>query len=123
MKQLGKYIIEKLHIDKDVDPSKRNPYDANAFIEGDILVAVYQFNSRHVHFFKIKGFTGKATVKLIELEKERVSGDWQNGSCIPIPDKEKGEIIKARINNKGRLKYNDYSIYIWNGKPEDYYTD
>ncbi len=124
MQNIYQYIIEKLHISNGMTTKgSKDPYDARNYEVGDIICAVYQYNSRHVHFFKIKKLTGKATVEMIELSKRRVSGDWQNGSCVPDDNDEIGEILKARINNKGRLKFNDFFCYLWNGQPEDYYTD
>lgn len=125
MKTINNYIIEKLVINKDSSNKneKRDKYNAREYQVGDIICAVYEWNSRHVHFFKIIGFKGKATVEAIELGKKLVSGDWQNGECVPDETKADKNAETYRINNKGRLKIKDYFCYLWDGTPESYYTD
>ena len=124
MENINTYILEKLRINKNIEISdKVDPYDARNYKIGDIICVVYQYSSRHVHFFKITGFKGKTIVQMKELKKKTVSGDWQNGSCVPTEEIIDSEDTIAKINNKGRLKLKDYFCYLWNGEPEDFYTD
>lgn len=105
--------------------------------EGDILVAVFQYSSRHVAFYRVTE-RRNMTIRLEELKNKWVKGDgyYQNGEVVADTDAE-----GTPLNGTYRVKYRDYSGVVteyvkikegpfkgkvatkWDGTPEDVYTD
>lgn len=92
---------------------------------GMILSAPYSYSARIPCFYEVIGVKGKSTIIVRELEQKIVSGDSQNGTCVPIPGKfdKNSKEIKCRINKYGDIRIEDKYTYEWSGKPESFYTD
>ena len=92
---------------------------------GMILSAPYSYSARIPCFYEVVGVKGKSTIIVRELEQKIVSGDSQNGTCVPIPGKyeKKSPEIKCRINKYGDIRIEGRYTYEWSGKPESFYTD
>ena len=92
---------------------------------GMILSAPYSYSARIPCFYEVVGVKGKSTIIVRELEQKIVSGDSQNGTCVPIPGKfdKNSKEISCRMNRQGDIRIEDKYTYEWSGKPESFYTD
>ena len=92
---------------------------------GMILSAPYSYSARIPYFYEVVGVKGKSTIIVRELEQKIVSGDSQNGTCVPIPGKfdKNSKEISCRINKYGDIRIEGRYTYEWSGKPESFYTD
>ena len=92
---------------------------------GMILSAPYSYSARIPCFYEVVGVKGKSTIIVRELEQKIVSGDSQNGTCVPVPGKfdKNSKEINCRINKNGDIRIEDKYTYEWSGKPESFYTD
>ena len=65
MKLLYNYIIEKLELNKNIEPQKvRDSWDAREFVPGDILDGSFVYNSKHPAFYKVISNNGEKCGKL-----------------------------------------------------------
>lgn len=105
--------------------------------EGDILVAVLQYSSRHVEFYRVTE-RRNMTIRLEKLQNKWVKDDGyhQNGEVVADTDVE-----GTPLNGTFRVKYKDKSGIVteyvkikegpfkgklatkWDGSAEDVYTD
>lgn len=102
---------------------------SNKIAIGDIMVYTYSYNARYPHFVQVVRRTAKS-IWYREIAKVWASNDahGQNGTRMPVrnnfvDNSEKRALIK--INRDGtEYCYSDKKyIYLWNGEPEDEYTD
>ena len=97
---------------------------------GDIIVYVYHYNARYPEFARVTKATDKS-VWLEKLGKKWLSHDGygQNGYRVPdfdAPAKSFNRCfrIKKRPNGEEWVKVDTYCYgCLWDGKPEDEYTD
>lgn len=122
MRNINEYIIEKLHLDKDNEFDKVEPFDAAKFNVGDIIVGVYTYNSRHVTFYEVIQVKGK-TITVKELKDKLVKGSMQNGEVAPKLGEYTGKEFSGRINKYGNLKIDGDLCHFWSGDSESVYTD
>ena len=102
--------------------SGKQSLELDGYHIGDIVVSAYSYSSRHVDFYEITNIKGK-TITAKRLLQKVVSGDWQNGTCIPVLGQyDTKPEVKCRVGKRG-LRINDCYTYKWNGKPESFYTD
>ncbi len=124
MKSLVEYINEAATVEPQIK-------------EGDILVAIFQYSSRHVGFYRVTE-RRNMTIRLERLQNKWVSGDGygQNGKVVADTDAE-----GTPLNGTYRVMHRNYSgvdkEYVkikegplagkraikWDGTPEDVYTD
>lgn len=92
---------------------------------GMILSAPYSYSARIPCFYEVIGVKGKSTIIVRELEQKIVSGDSQNGTCVPVPGKfeKNAKELSCRINRQGDIRIEGKYTYKWSGKPESFYTD
>lgn len=97
---------------------------------GTILSGAFQYSARIPYFYRVIKATDK-TVWLEELETYVFTSDscGQNGQKMPdlvspgTPLK-KSFRIKKTTDGREYIKKDSYCfLSVWNGKPEDYYTD
>lgn len=121
MKQIDKFIIEKLHLNKDTKTTEKKVDDPTTWDVDDILVTIGGYNMILVDFYKIIKSTGKS-FKVKELEKKNVSGNGWQGECVPVEDKfeKDAQEITCRINKWGDVKIDDHHARLWDGKPVHY---
>ena len=122
MRNINEYIIEKLHLDKDSEFEKVEPFAADRFNVGDIIVGVYTYNSRHVTFYEVINVKGK-TITVKELKDKVVKGGMQNGEVEPKLGEYTGKEFSGRINKYGNLKIDGDLCHLWSGDPESVYSD
>ena len=92
---------------------------------GTIVVYAYSYNARHPQFCRVIRKTHKS-VQVEYLAKTIVSHDGygQNGTCIPNENEVSHTDPKLhRFTKNGFLKINDRLCWIYEGEPEDFYTD
>ena len=124
-----KKILNEEDSSNDGELSSLSDYkESSPFVQyssGDILSAPSEYSSRHPHFYEVIGFKGAKTIIVKELSKRIISEDkyGQNGSCIPMLGQYINKEFPCRINKYGDLYINDCLASIWNGKPEEFYTD
>lgn len=92
---------------------------------GTILTYAYQWASRHPKFVRVIKRT-PCSVQVEELGRIIVTHDGygQNGTCIADLVSE-GRVINRtyRFDKKGRLNIDKELCYIYDGTPENFYTD
>ena len=96
---------------------------------GDILVYAYHYNARYPQFVRVT----KTTAKSVWLEKlEKVwhthDGYGQNGTRMPdlvSPGRPMKGCFRIKVSKKGFewLKIDNCCAMLWDGNPEDEYTD
>lgn len=99
--------------------------DARTWRVGDILVAAFAYSARFVDFYRITKVSG-ATIWVEHLKEKIVSDDGygQNGTCVPDEDAPAKPVSKGfRIRKDGSCRVDNRYTYVWDGKPEDFYTD
>ena len=102
--------------------SGKDAIELDGYHIGDIAVSDHSYESRHVDFYEITNIKGK-TITVKRLLQKIVSGNLQNGTCMPILGKyDTTPEIKCRVGKRG-LRIDDYYTYKWNGEPEQFYTD
>ena len=121
MKQLDKYIIEKLHLNKDIETAEeRDKSKPENWEVGDIIYSNFSYSMIIIDFYKIVKISGK-TFTFRKLKDKIVSGNGQAGKSVPIPDEfdtKETEEKRARINKFGDVKLDKYTYcYYWNGEP------
>lgn len=122
MKDISKYITEKLHLNKDSEFEKIDSFDATNFTVGDIIVGVYQYTARHVTFYEVIDVKkSKITVK--ELKDKIVKGSMQYGEVMPKLNEYTGKELSGRINKYKNLKIDGDLCHLWSGKSESVYSD
>lgn len=97
---------------------------------GDILVYCYSYNARYPHFCRVIR-TSASFVWLEEVPKKWLDHDGygQNGRVIPnfgAPTKPMKGRYKVKYSNYTKGDYivvNGCYASIWDGTPEDEYTD
>lgn len=97
---------------------------------GDIIVYAHHYSARYPNFARVTKATEK-TVWLEKLGKKWTTHDGygQNGYRVPDFDApttpmKRSFRIKKNLNGEEYFKIDSYCYgYIWDGKPEDEYTD
>ena len=118
MNNLKEYIIEKLHLDKDIELGDSKPGDPSTWSVGDIIVSIFSYSMVIVDFYEITKRTNKSFV-LKKLKEKIVKGDGQRGESVPLPgeyDTNEPE-VKARINKFGDVKIDRAYCHLWDGNP------
>jgi len=113
---LNEYLDTK-NLKMDPKNIEVNPEDPNTWQIGDILAGSYGYSMVLPRFFKVIKKSAKQFT-CIRLKGKIVSGhrngQWQEiATDEPYDEKE----YKGRINKWGRLKIDDISVQLWNGKP------
>ena len=93
---------------------------------GKLITWAFHYGSRHPYFGRITRVTN-STVWIEELPSIVVSCDGygQNGTCIadtnaPATPHKKGYRYKKR---NGNLYIDNMPVYLYDGTPEDFFTD
>jgi len=114
-----------MKINKDTNIEKVND---NIFRIGSIVVWAYHYSARIVTFGRVTRMTG-STIWVNKIEKHRVSGDFMQGEVMPnledpgTPMK-KSFRIKKRADGTEFFKESNYCFgQLWDGKPEDEWSD
>ena len=124
MKDITKFIIEKLKLSKDTKSNSTGfePSDPDGFEVGDILVSRWSYSSSFVNFWKIIKKIGKATFECAEVPEKITSGNSMQGKSQPDVEKyneKSAKREKFRVKKDGKLRENGggYSAMIkWDGE-------
>lgn len=122
MKEIRKFLIEKLVINKDTIEKKPKRNDPLQWKVGDIVVATYHYSMTLVDFYEIIKATGKSFT-FRKLKDKVVSGNSMQGTCVALPgeyDDREEKDVTARINKYGSVKIRDYYCSWWDGTPEHF---
>lgn len=120
MKDILKFINEKLRLDKNLKNTPKDPNDPDTWLVGDILAGTAGYSMQLPRFYVITKRTAKTfTVK--RIAGTIISGH-RNGQWEEMPDKNEiknpsGPESKARINKWGGLQVDGHHVSLWNGKP------
>ena len=99
------------------------------FKVGDILTYAFHYSARHPHFVRVIRVTPKS-VAVEKLENKVVSHDGygQNGCVVPNLENP-GKLIEGTFRVKESKYFGEYCkisgcyATLWNGTPEEFYTD
>jgi hypothetical protein len=99
------------------------------FKVGDILTYAFQYSARHPHFVRVVRVTPKS-IAVEKLENKVVSHDGygQNGCVVPNLEAPAQPIKGTFRVNEGKYfgeycKISGCYATLWNGTPEEFYTD
>ena len=114
MKNLTKFIIEKLKISSKSKITNKIPDDPSCWEVGDIIC----FYGFHIEFYKIIKRT-KKQFDFHNIPVKMISGYFNSAKyeCIPDIDKESEEITKGKITKDNLLMIDSRSRYaeLWDG--------
>lgn len=99
------------------------------FKVGDILTYAFQYNARHPHFVRVVRVTPKS-IAVEKLENKVVSHDGygQNGCVVPNLENP-AKPVAGTFRVKEAKYFGEYCkidgcyATLWNGTPEEFYTD
>lgn len=119
MKNIDGYIIEKLHLNKDIK-SKVDLDDPSGWQVGDILVGQCGYSMTIVDFYEIVSITASHKTFVLKHVKDKiVSGNGMQGTSVPDEGhyEDNGKEIKVRVNKNNRVKTDNTYLSLWSGEP------
>lgn len=120
MKNLNKFISERLHITKNSKISESDPNDPTNWIVGDIVCCTAGYSMCLPRFYKITRKTPKGIV--VKRMPGKIISGHHNGLWKEIADENGtlGEEFKGRIVQRGtysRVKIDGNIVHLWDGEP------
>lgn len=125
MQNINSYIVEKLHLDKDIythDDNDAREFEVNDIIYTNPNIEVEGNPSKPgiPVFYKVIS-NNKKKLEICMLGSELISGSTKNGEKIPN-EKEYGK-CKLTIGKNGITEYGSNILFKWDGNPVKFYNN